>query len=89
MLYLSRYEERNMKILWQCVALFSCVFVVSAVYAYSLSCDATSCTVTCDNGQYVGTMYWNGTKWSDGVRSSTDKDQLARQIVAAQGTACQ
>lgn len=78
-----------MKILWHVVAFLSCAFGVSTAYAYSLSCDATSCAVSCDNGQYVGTMYWNGTRWSDGVRSSTDKDQLARQMVAAQGTACQ
>lgn len=62
-----------------------------AAHAYSISCNSAgdSCTVTCNNGQRAGVMYWNGSRWSDGVRSSTDKDALARQIVAAQGTACQ
>jgi len=64
--------------------------VLHAAYAYSINCNSSgdSCTVTCDNGQRAGVMYWNGSRWSDGIRSSTDKDELAKQIVAAQGTAC-
>lgn len=63
---------------------------LTAAYAYSISCNSSgdSCTVTCDNGQRAGVMYWNGSQWSDGIRSSRDKDDLARKIVAAQGTAC-
>jgi hypothetical protein len=58
-------------------------------YAYSISCrSADACVVTCDNGQQAGTMYWNGSQWSDGVRWHKDRDVLAKQIVAAQGTAC-
>ena len=61
----------------------------STAEAYSLDCgQSDKCTVTCDNGQLAGTMYWNGSQWSDGIRSSTDKNKLAEQIVAAQGSAC-
>lgn len=58
---------------------------------YGLDCDSSgiSCKVFCSNGEYAGTMYWNGSKWSDGIRSDTDKFKLARQIVKAQGTLCQ
>lgn len=70
--------------------LFGSLVVLTEAYAYSISCNSsgTTCTVTCDNREVAGTMYWNGTRWSDGIRSSTDRDDLARQIVAAQGTAC-
>jgi hypothetical protein len=48
----------------------------------------SACHVYCDNGTLAGTMYWNGTRWSDGLRSDPDKDVVARQIVAAQGSSC-
>lgn len=58
--------------------------------AYTVSCISSgdACDVTCDNGQPAGTMYWNGSRWSGGLRWSTHKDTLAQEIVAAQGTAC-
>jgi hypothetical protein len=37
---------------------------------------------------FVGTMYWNGTQWSDGLRWHKDKEELAKLMVAAQGSAC-
>ncbi len=47
----------------------------------------------CDGGAFVGTMYWNGSKWSDGVRADKDKDKdkdkVAKAMVAAQGASCQ
>jgi len=60
-------------------------------YGYSVSCNSAgdTCVVTCNNGQRAGVMYWNGSQWSDGVRFNKDRDVLAKQIVAAQGTACQ
>lgn len=74
----------------------SLVFVLGmigagTVAAWTMGCDQsdTTCVVTCNNGQTAGTMYWNGSQWSDGIRSSTDRNQLADQMVAAQGTACQ
>jgi hypothetical protein len=72
------------------VALLSGLFVAGTAWAYSISCNSAgdACTVKCDNGQNAGTMYWNGSRWSDGLRSHTDKDTLAKQMVAAQGTAC-
>jgi hypothetical protein len=50
--------------------------------------DGSACHVYCDNNALAGTMYWNGARWSDGLRSDPDKDVVARQIVAANGTAC-
>ena len=80
-----------MKLFWQGLALCSCAFAFGVAYAYSLDCDSKgeSCKVTCNNGQFVGTMYWNGSKWSDGLRWDTDKNALARKMVEAQGTSCQ
>lgn len=60
-----------------------------AVYAYKLECSGDKCDVKCDSGTFVGTMYWNGSKWSDGVRSDKDKDEVAKQMVKAQGASCQ
>lgn len=50
--------------------------------------DGSACLVRCASGVLAGTMYWNGTRWSDGVRSNADMDIVAKEIVAAQGTAC-
>lgn len=74
----------------RCAALVGGMLFFTVAYAYSLSCNSSgdSCTVTCDNGQRAGVMYWNGSRWSDGLRSHSDKDELAKQIVKAQGTAC-
>lgn len=78
-----------MKVLLTSILFLTGAIFLSVAEAYNLSCGSSdSCKVTCDNGQHVGTMYWNGTRWSDGLRSSADKDQLARQMVAAQGSAC-
>lgn len=53
------------------------------------TCSTSSaCHVYCNNGTLAGTMYWNGSRWSDGLRSDADKDVVARQIVAAQGSSC-
>ena len=77
-----------MKALLHSLALCGSLLAATAAYAYSLTCKGDACTVTCDNGQPAGTMYWNGSVWSDGIRSNKDKDELAKQIVRAQGTAC-
>lgn len=54
------------------------------------TCDTSNaCHVYCNDGNYVGAMYWNGAKWSDGLRSDKDKDVVAKQMVAAQGKSCQ
>lgn len=70
--------------------LISACGVAGVAWAYTLSCNSSgdACTVRCDNKQSVGTMYWNGSQWSDGVRWSKDKDEVARKMVAAQGSAC-
>lgn len=63
--------------------------IAGAAYAYKIDCkNSDSCDVFCDGGAFVGTMYWNGTQWSDGLRWSKDKDELAKLMVAAQGGAC-
>ena len=55
--------------------------------------DGSACHVFCQNpdesmGPRAGTMYWNGSVWSDGVRSNPDFNVVASAIVAAQGTYC-
>ena len=53
--------------------------------------DDEVCYVYCEgdaDGQLAGTMTYNGTNWSDGVRWDPDKDVVAAAIVAAYGTAC-
>lgn len=79
-----------MKTFLQRLALLGSLLAATAAYAYSISCNSANdaCTVTCDNRQPVGTMYWNGSVWSDGIRSNKDKDELAKQMVRAQGAAC-
>ncbi len=50
--------------------------------------DRSTCYVYCDNGNRAGSMNWNGSVWTDGVKSDADMDGMARKIVAANGTAC-
>jgi hypothetical protein len=55
--------------------------------------DGSACHVICQNpdesmGPRAGTMYWNGSVWSDGVRSDANPYVVASAIVAAQGTNC-
>lgn len=77
-----------MKTRMKSLLFFAGAMLLSAAEAYTLDCQSDKCTVTCANGQFVGTMYWNGSQWSDGIRSSMDKNKLADQMVAAQGSAC-
>ena len=71
------------------LALFCLFFQVEAL-AYTLKCnDAnTSCKVYCENNNLAGEMFWNGSKWSDGVRANINKNVLAKEIVKVQGTEC-
>jgi hypothetical protein len=73
----------------------SLAFAPSAAFAYTTkqtdgsACNTNNaCHVYCNNGTFAGTMYWNGSQWSDGVRSDSDKDVVASAIVRAQGTSC-
>jgi hypothetical protein len=50
--------------------------------------DRSTCNVYCDNGYLAGSMNWNGSVWTDGMKWDPDKDAEARKIVAASGTAC-
>jgi hypothetical protein len=77
-----------MKVFSRLVLLLAGLLAFGFAYAYRMDCKGDACAVTCDNGQAVGTMYWNGTRWSDGLRSSTDRDELAKMMVRAQGSAC-
>jgi hypothetical protein len=54
----------------------------------SCSKDGGTCNVYCDNGQLAGTMNWNGSVWTDGVKSDPDMNAEARKICAANGSAC-
>ena len=78
-----------MKVLMTSMLLFTGALFLTAANAYDIKgCSSDSCKVYCDNGQYVGTMYWNGTRWSDGLRSDKNKNVVASQMVAAQGSSC-
>lgn len=69
---------------------------VAPASAYSLrsaangSCaaDGSACNVFCNNGDLAGTMFWNGSIWTDGVKSDPDKDAEARKICDANGASC-
>ena len=50
--------------------------------------DGSECRVYCDNGHLAGSMYWNGSVWTDGAKWDKDMDTMAKKIVAADGTAC-
>jgi len=50
--------------------------------------DGNGCNVYCNEGPLAGTMYWNGSVWTDGVKWDADMDGEARKIVAANGAAC-
>lgn len=50
--------------------------------------DGTTCKVYCDNGQLAGSMNWNGSVWTDGVKWDPDMDAEARKICAANGSSC-
>ena len=50
--------------------------------------DGTTCNVYCSNGQLAGAMNWNGSVWTDGVKSDPDMDAEARKVCAASGSAC-
>jgi hypothetical protein len=50
--------------------------------------DGSTCNVYCDNGELAGSMNWNGTVWTDGVKSDPDMNAEARKICAANGSAC-
>lgn len=72
--------------------------VASTAFAYTLkkekgggACeeDGSTCVVYCDNGERAGAMNWNGSVWTDGVRSDEDRHVVARAIVAANGSACE
>lgn len=69
----------------------------SAALAYQLkkpsnntpcTADGSPCNVYCDDGNLAGTMYWNGSVWTDGVKWDSDEAAEARKIVAANGTSC-
>lgn len=75
--------------IWRAGLGLAALTFAGAAYAYALECSGDACKVFCDNKQFVGTMYWNGAKWSDGLRADADKHAVARQMVQAQGTSCQ
>jgi len=60
----------------------------SAPNGGSCNRDGSGCKVICDNGQIAGVMYWNGSVWTDGVKSDPDMNAEARKICAANGSAC-
>jgi len=65
----------------------------AAACAYSLSGDGCNgngneCVVFCNNGARAGSMYYNGSVWTDGVKSAKSREAMANLICAANGSAC-
>jgi len=50
--------------------------------------DGSECHVYCDNGDRAGIMTFNGSVWTDAVRTDKDMEKEADLIVKASGTAC-
>lgn len=76
------------------------LFISSAACAYRLqtpkggtcSQDGSECQVYCtddaNKGQLAGSMFWNGSLWTDGVKWDKDQDAEAKKITAAFGNGC-
>ena len=70
--------------------------VPSASVAYTLKSatangcggDGSECIVYCDKGGVAGSMYWNRSVWTDGVKWDANREAEARKIVAANGSDC-
>ena len=60
----------------------------SAFNGGSCTKDGSTCNVYCDNGQLAGSMNWNGSVWTDGVKWDPDMSAEARKICTANGSAC-
>jgi hypothetical protein len=50
--------------------------------------DGSECVVYCNNGQRAGSMYWNGSVWTDGVKWDQNREAEAEKICAANGSDC-
>ena len=76
------------------------LFISSTASAYRLqtanggacSKDGSECQVYCTDDAHknklAGSMYWNGSVWTDGVKSDEDQDAEAKKIMAAFGSGC-
>jgi len=65
----------------------------AAAFAYSLGGDGCNgngkeCVVYCDTGARAGSMYYNGSVWTDGSKWASSRDAEARKICAANGSGC-
>jgi hypothetical protein len=68
----------------------ACAYQLKLASDNSKDCvaDGSTCQVYCNNGHLAGSMNWNGSVWTDGVKWNADKDAEARMITQADGTAC-
>ena len=60
-------------------------------FAYTIKYNSgkTQATVYCDNGDKAGTLYWNGSAWSNGRGlKGADLDKLAKKLVEDGGRGC-
>lgn len=61
------------------------------VFAYTIKYNSgkTQATVYCDHGDLAGTLYWNGSAWSNGRGlRGPDVEGLAQKLVASAGKEC-
>jgi hypothetical protein len=86
----------NMKTALSIIAAAITLVFASPASAYTLKnetadgCggDGSVCIVYCENGSRAGSMAWNGSVWTDGVKWDKDKDAEAKKICAASGSDC-
>ena len=76
------------------------LLICNTAFAYRLqtpkggacSKDGSECQVYCtddaNKGQLAGSMFWNGSVWTDGVKWGQDQDTEANKITAAFGNGC-
>lgn len=65
------------------------LLAATAAWSYDLDCDGNWCKLTCDNGQYAGSLHKTDSgKWTDGQTTSKDKKEVIRQMLKAKGPDC-
>jgi hypothetical protein len=85
--------EETMKSIARLLIAGALLLAPAAASAYSLSGDGcggngNECVVYCSTGARAGSMYYNGSVWTDGTKSATTRDAEAKKICAANGSGC-
>lgn len=70
------------------VAVVVATGIAEALKLVPRSADSYDVYCGTDDKVFVGTMYWNGSRWSDGLRWHEIKEELAKLMAAAHGSDC-